>query len=73
VTVADVELAVELGDLASFIPRHVGATPMALAFRGSGDEAVGLVVDEVRRRLDPQHTGSVVVPFRQWVAVGHAR
>jgi SAM-dependent methyltransferase len=73
VTVADVELTVDLGDLATFIPRHVGATPMAIAFRGAGNEAVGLVVDEVRRRLDPQHTGSVVVPFRQWVAVGHAR
>jgi SAM-dependent methyltransferase len=72
VTVTDVELPVHLGDLATFIPRHIGATPMSIAFRGAGDEAVGYVVDEVRRRLDPEHTGAVTVPFRQWIAVGQA-
>jgi len=46
---------------------------MSIAFRGAGDEAVGHVIDEVRRRLDPEHTGAVTVPFRQWVAIGHAR
>ena len=72
IEVDDVELTVRLGDLARFVPRHLGATPMALAFRGAGDEAVGTVVDEVRARLDPHHTGDVTVPFRQWVATGHA-
>jgi len=72
VTVDDVEFAVHLGDLAKFIPRHIGATPMALAFRGAGDEAVAAVVDDVRARLDPRHRGDVTVPFRQWVAIGHA-
>jgi SAM-dependent methyltransferase len=71
VTVDDVEFDVHLGDLATFIPRHIGATPMALAFRGAGDEAVAAVVEEVRSRLDPKHTGDVNVPFRQWVATGH--
>jgi SAM-dependent methyltransferase len=72
VTVDDVEFDVHLGDLATFIPRHIGATPMAIAFRGAGDEAVGDVVAQVRDRLDPGHTGDVTVPFRQWVATGHA-
>ena len=71
VTVDDVEFDVRLGDLATFIPRHIGATPMALAFRGAGDEAVAEVVDDVRARLDPGHRGDVTVPFRQWVATGH--
>lgn len=72
VAVDDVELVVRLGDLATFIPRHIGATPMAPAFRGAGDEAVAGVVARVTARLDPGHTGDVIVPFRQWVATGHA-
>lgn len=71
VTVDDVELDVHLGDLSLFVPRHLGATPMAVAFRGAGQEAVGHVVAEVERRLDPHRTGDVRVPFRQWVAIGH--
>jgi SAM-dependent methyltransferase len=71
VTVDDVELAVHLGDLSSFIPRHIGATPMAPAFRGAGEEAVEHVVEEVERRLDPGRTHDVTVPFRQWVATAH--
>jgi SAM-dependent methyltransferase len=70
VTVDDVELDIDLGDLSTFIPRHIGATPMAIAFRGAGDEAVGHVVEEVSGRLDPTHTHAVHVPFRQWVAQG---
>lgn len=70
VTVDDVELDVHLGDLSLFIPRHIGATPMALAFRGAGEEAVEQVVAEVQKRLDPEHTRDVRVPFRQWVATG---
>jgi SAM-dependent methyltransferase len=73
VTVDDVEFPVHLGNLATFIPRHIGATPMAIAFRGAGDEAVAHVVEGVQARLDPGHTGDVTVPFRQWVATGHMR
>src|SRR5512144_1623894 len=69
VTVDDVELDVHLGDLSLFIPRHIGATPIAVAFRGAGEEAVENVVDEVERRLDPEHHRDVRLPFRQWVAV----
>jgi len=72
VTVDDVEFTVRLGDLSTFIPRHLGATPMATAFRGAGDEAVSAVVDEVRGRLDPAHHGDVTVPFRQWVVTARA-
>jgi SAM-dependent methyltransferase len=72
VTVEDVELDVRLGDLSVFIPRHISSTPMAIAFRGAGEEAVEHVVEEVERRLDPQHTRDVRVPFRQWVATGTA-
>lgn len=73
VTVDDVELDVQLGDLSLFIPRHVGATPAAIAFRGAGEEAVEHVVEEVQRRLNPRRRADVRVPFRQWVAIGHAR
>jgi SAM-dependent methyltransferase len=72
VTVDDVELDVHLGDLSLFIPRHINSTPMAIAFRGAGGEAVEHVVEEVQRRLDPERTRDVRVPFRQWVATGTA-
>jgi len=71
VTVDDVEFDVHLGDVTAFVPRHLGATPMAAAFRGAGDEAVEQVVDLVRHRLDPRATGDVRLPFRQWVAIGY--
>lgn len=73
VTVDDVQLDVHLGDLSLFVPRHINSTPMAVAFRGAGEEAVEHVVEEVERRLDPHRTRDVRVPFRQWVATGHAR
>jgi SAM-dependent methyltransferase len=72
VTVDDVRLDVHLGDLSAFIPRHISSTPMAIAFRGAGEEAVEHVIEEVERRLDPGHDRDVRVPFRTWVATGHA-
>ena len=62
VKVDKVTLDVALPDLATFVPRHLAATPMAAAFRGAGDEAVAAVVREVRSALG---TGSgPTVPFR---------
>jgi SAM-dependent methyltransferase len=72
IEVDDVQLDVHLGDLTTFIPRHIAATPMAIAFRGAGHEAVGRVVEEVGARLDRDRSGDVTVPFRQRVVTGRA-
>jgi SAM-dependent methyltransferase len=68
IAVERVELRVRLGDLTAFVPRHLAATPMAVAFRGAGDEAVADVVRRVVAALGTGMTTSV--PFRLLVAGG---
>lgn len=68
IAVETVVLDVSLGDLTTFVPRHLASTPMAAAFRGAGDEAVHDVVEDVVRALG---SGSAV-PFRLLVASGRA-
>jgi ubiquinone/menaquinone biosynthesis C-methylase UbiE len=63
---------ISLGDLATFIPRHISSTPMVGAFRGAGGGAAAAVVEAVSHALDPKHTGQVVVPFRMWIGTARA-
>ncbi len=66
IDVETVRLDVTLGDLTTFVPRHLASTPMAAAFRGAGGEAVHDVVGDVVETLG--HGGTV--PFRLLVASG---
>ncbi len=67
-----VRIPVRLDDLAEFVPRHLASTPIAGLVRGAGDEAVAEVIDRVRRVLDPDRAGPVVVPFRTNVVTARA-
>jgi SAM-dependent methyltransferase len=68
IAVEKVTLEVTLGDLTTFVPRHLASTPMAAAFRGAGDEAVSDVVGHVLEALGAGRT----VPFHLLVASGRA-
>jgi SAM-dependent methyltransferase len=70
IAVEDVVLTVDLGDLATFVPRHLASTPMAAAFRGAGDEAVADVVRAVVATLGARAASAV--PFHLLVASGRA-
>jgi len=86
IAVETVVLDVDLGDLTTFVPRHLASTPMAAAFRAAGDEAVADVVRAVVGTLGPTaapaRTATVAatggtakvrtVPFRLLVASGRA-
>lgn len=71
IAVETATLEVRLGDLATFVPRHLASTPMAAAFRGAGDEAVHDVVRLVVDALGDGRSGQAV-PFRLLVASGRA-
>ncbi|WP_143447547.1 class I SAM-dependent methyltransferase [Kineosporia sp. R_H_3] len=66
IAVENVTLDVTLGDLTTFVPRHLASTPMAAAFRGAGDEAVHDVVEQVVGALGGAAGRSV--PFHLLVA-----
>jgi SAM-dependent methyltransferase len=80
IAVETVVLSARLGDLATFVPRHLASTPMAAAFRGAGDEAVADVVRAVVTALGPAGGGAGeaagraprTVPFQLLVASGRA-
>lgn len=72
VVVDRVPIDVVLPPLATFIPRHVSATPMAAAFRGAGDEAVADVVRSVATALGRGTNVEVPVTFHLLVGRGAA-
>ena len=65
VKVETIQLDVALGPLGDFIPRHIGATPMAAAFRAAGEDAVQEVVNRATFALGPPLSeGTAQMPFR---------
>ena len=62
-TVAQCDL--DLPRVAEFVPRHVGATPMAAGFNAASQNVRDLIVEDVASRLASYRTESGIrVPFR---------
>lgn len=65
VEMKEVQLELSLPPLPLFIPRHVGATPMATAFAAASPAAQQAVIADVARQLASYQTkNGVRVPFR---------
>ncbi len=65
ITAGTQTLQVALGDLETFVPRHLASTPMAGAVRAAGSALLGSVTESVVEALDPERTGDVISPFTQ--------
>jgi len=64
------ELALELPPADAFVPRHLGATPVAPLYARATQAARAKTVAAARERLAPwTRDGVLRVPFRSWIAL----
>ena len=65
------QLNLPLPELTDWVPRHIGATPMAASFRQSALTVQAHVIQDVITELGTySHNGEVVVPFQSHLLLG---
>lgn len=71
VTVDEEYVDVAVDDLASFIPRHLAATPVASAAAQAGPARIAQLTDDVLRSLGTDRGAPATLRFVQLVTLGH--
>lgn len=71
IEMAEQQLDLPLPGMHAFVPRHIGATPMAVGFNLASESVQQAIVQEVTEKLSPYEVNRHMrIPFRSHMIIG---